>query len=241
VPIVGCHCEVCTSADPKDRRFRTSAFIVTESGTNILIDIGPDFREQALKHHIERLDGVLITHSHQDHIGGLDELRQINFVMKKKIDIFGTILSLEEIERRYDYIFKETQTGGGKPQVNLNKISDVFNIKETKIIPIPVLHGEIPILGFRIGGLSYITDASFIPEKSMELLNGTETLVINALRFDPHPTHFGLAQAVDIINLIRPRQAYLIHLTHQFSYERDSGNLPAGIHFAYDGLQITFN
>ncbi len=161
VPVPGCSCEVCKSGNPKDNRLRTSAYLITDKETKILIDVGPDFRLQVLKNNILWIDGILITHSHQDHIGGLDDTRLINSIMKRKIEVYGTGLSLKEIRKRFDYIFKNTQVGGGKPQINLNFVRKDFFIKEQKIIPIPILHGSIPILGYRINDLTYITDAEF--------------------------------------------------------------------------------
>jgi phosphoribosyl 1,2-cyclic phosphate phosphodiesterase len=229
------------SADPYDKRLRSSAFLESGDGTKILIDIGPDFRYQALKNGIEWIDGVLITHSHQDHIGGLDELRQYNFLMKRKINIFGNRLSLKEIRRRFGYIFEKTQEGGGKPKINLVEVKNDFLIGEMKITPIPVIHGAIAILGYRIGGLAYITDASYISAKSIEKIYGVKHLVINALRLEPHPTHFNLEDAVRLSDMIKPEKTYLIHLTHKFMHGRDKALLPPGINFAYDGLCIYFD
>lgn len=241
VPVIGCDCEVCRSDDPRDNRLRSSGYYISDAGTRILIDAGVDFRQQALRHEIRAIDGILITHSHQDHIGGIDELRQINYIMKQKMELYGTDAALEEIKARFDYIFKPTQIGGGKPQLNLNPVHGSFKIKDQLIIPIHVLHGEIPILGYRMGGLTYITDASVIPEESMELINGTKVLVINALRFVSHPTHFNLEEALGIIEKIKPVQSYLIHMTHNFYYRRDNEKLPQGVAFAYDGLKLDIN
>lgn len=239
VPVLGCSCKVCASSDPRDNRLRTSAYVRTGEGTGIIIDVGPDFRFQSLKFGITRADGVLITHAHQDHIGGIDELRQINFIMRKEMDVYGNDAALDEIRRRFDYIFKPTQAGGGKPKLKLVSVNNEFHIKERSVLPIPVIHGDIPILGYRIGGLSYITDASKIPQESMDLLKGTDVLVINALRPEPHPTHFSLDQALETSGKIGPHKTYLVHMTHQFKHEEDSAKLPKNVHFAYDGLKIS--
>jgi phosphoribosyl 1,2-cyclic phosphate phosphodiesterase len=242
VPIVGCQCDTCLSDNPKDKRFRTSAYINTEQGTKILIDVGPDFRLQALKHKIHWLDGVLITHTHNDHIGGLDELRQLNFVMKRNVDIYGNALTLKEIQTRFSYIFKETQKGGGKPQLDLHLIEaqQEFSIKEQKILPIGVFHGKMPILGFKIDSLTYITDASYIDPFTLKMLRNPDILVINTLRFKYHPTHFTLEQTLEMIRKIQPRKAYLVHMTHDIKHAEVEKMLPEHVYLAYDNLEIDF-
>ena len=242
IPILGCRCPTCISDDPRDIRFRTSAYIDMADGTKILIDVGPDFRLQALRHDITHLDGILITHSHHDHIGGLDELRQLNFLMKRNIDMYGNALSLEEIQSRFDYIFKETQEGGGKPQLDLHwlEAGRKFFINRQKIFPLAVMHGEIPILGFQIGGLSYITDANYLPPESFEHIQHTPVLVINALRYRTHPTHFHLEQTLQLIREIQPERAYLVHMTHDMKHAEVETTLPPNVFLAYDNLEIRF-
>ena len=242
VPILGCRCTTCTSDDPRDKRFRTSAYIVTEHGTKILIDVGPDFRLQAIRHQIYWLDGILITHAHNDHIGGLDELRQLNFVMKQRIAIYGNLLSLEEIRTRYNYIFQKTQEGGGKPRLDLHTINafQPFSIKEQTILPIKVFHGEMAILGYKLDGLSYITDASALQVDTLNALTGTKILIINALRFQYHPTHFTLEQTLEMIERIQPRKAYLVHMTHDIKHAEVEKMLPDHVQLAYDNLEIEF-
>ena len=242
VPVLGCTCATCTSDDPRDRRFRTGAYIVTEHGVKLLIDIGPDFRLQGLFHQIHWVDGILITHSHHDHIGGLDELRQLNFLMKRHIPLYGNALSLEEIQTRFDYIFKTTQKGGGKPQVNLHHIEagQEFSIHRQRIFPLAVMHGEMPILGYQIEGLSYITDASYLSPETCDLLQHTDVLVINALRYRKHPTHFTLEQTLNMIERIQPRVAYLVHVTHDIKHSDVEKILPPHVHLAYDNLKIEF-
>ncbi|MCX7881648.1 MAG: MBL fold metallo-hydrolase [Brevinematales bacterium] len=241
VPVIGCECEVCCSSDPRDKRLRCSGYYLTHDGTKILIDIGPDFRQQALQHRITHIDGILITHSHYDHIGGLDEVRQINFLMKKAIDVYGTEDALKDIRNRFGYIFHPTQIGGGIPQIELHQIgSSPFLINHTPITPLPIFHGMLPIVGYRIENLAYITDASSVPSSTIEMIHGIDTLVINALRYKPHATHFNLEQALDFITHVKPSRAYLIHMTDAFLHERASRELPEKVFFAYDGLTLTW-
>ncbi len=241
VPVPGCSCEVCKSADKRDNRLRSSAFIQTGNNLKILIDVGPDFRFQALKYGIDWIDGILVTHSHQDHIGGIDELRQYNFIMKKHVDIYGNGFALAEIKRRFGYVFRKTQEGGGKPQLNLIRVDGDFSINGQVIKPIKILHGRIPILGYRINKLAYLTDASFLSLNSIKKLAGVKVLIVNALRREPHPTHFSLSEAIGLSGIIRPEKTFFIHLTHNFMHERDSKTLPPGFSFAYDGLSVDFD
>jgi phosphoribosyl 1,2-cyclic phosphate phosphodiesterase len=244
VPVLGCGCEVCSSADPRDNRLRTSAYLTAATGERILFDIGPDFREQSLRHSIFRIDGVLVTHPHYDHIGGLDDIRQVNFTMGGPIDVYGADETLAEIRERCGYMFRVSQEGGGKPKIGLRRIEPYreFRIGGLDIMPFTVMHGEIAILGYRIGGLVYITDASAIPERSMNvfLSRPVDTLVVNALRPLPHPTHFNLEQALELIRKVSPNKAYLVHVTHHFGQEQTQAILPPGVTLAYDGLEAEY-
>ena len=242
IPTLGCDCPTCQSDDPRDTRFRTSAYIETEQGVKLLIDVGTDFRMQALTHRIHWIDGILITHSHHDHIGGLDELRQINFAMRRPIDLYGNALALQEIRERFSYIFKKTQEGGGKPQITLREIDapQAFSVNGQRILPLRVTHGNLPILGFQIGNLSYITDASFIPPETCEQIRRAPVLVLNALHFMPHETHFTVAQALEVIDRIQPGVTYLVHMSHRVKHAEVEPTLPPNVHLAHDNLAIEF-
>ncbi|URA09946.1 MBL fold metallo-hydrolase [Thermospira aquatica] len=242
VPVIGCQCEVCTSSDPRDKRLRCSGYYESNTGTKILIDIGPDFRQQALTHNITRIDGLLITHSHYDHIGGLDEVRQINFIMKKPIDVYGSQESMRDIQNRFSYIFSPTQIGGGIPQISLHPLDEKpFTINDVSIIPLPVWHGKLLIFGYKIGNFAYITDASGIPEETKSKLMNIDTLVINALRYRPHPTHFNIEQALAFVSEVRPQKTYFIHMTDDILHSRTSRELPKNVFLAYDGLTLMIN
>ena len=239
VPIVGCPCEVCHSKDPKDQRLRTSAFL--EIGdTNILIDAGPDLRQQLLSQRITKIDALLVTHEHKDHIGGIDDLRPINFIMHEPMNIYGMKRVLDVIHKDYDYAFKEFKYPG-VPNLLLNPVKEEpFYIQGIEVIPIGVKHMHLPILGYRIGQFAYITDASFIANKEIEKLYGVEILVINALRWAEHYSHFNVEQALAIIEKVKPKQAYLTHIGHSMGkHEEANLKLPEGVCLGYDGLSLS--
>ena len=237
VPVIGCDCDVCRSADPRNNRTRTSV-LIQDQGRTLLIDTSTDFRRQALDADIRRIDAVLYTHDHADHISGLDDLRPFNFRQAEEIPVYGNQATMDNIRRRFSYIFENTQRGGGKPQIIMNNVDGPFVAADFHVTPVPLLHGQLSILGYRIGNFAYCTDVSEIPESSYSLLDGLDVLVIDALRYKPHPTHFSLEEALEAIDRIRPKQAFLTHMTHSFEYTILEGQLPDHIHPAYDGLVI---
>jgi len=237
VPIIGCSCSVCTSSNPRNERTRSSVFIQSR-GKNILIDTAPDLRFQALKHNITRLDTVLYTHSHADHTHGIDELRTYNFVNKMVIPIYGSPQTIENIKTNFKYIFDDSYAAGGKPKVEMMPITEEFDFHGIRIIPIEINHANWIIFGYRIGKMAYLTDCSGIPEESMKKLKGLQLLIIDALRYNPHPAHFNVEQAVNIILKIKPKFAVFTHMGHEIDYEELSQRLPEGIMPGYDGMQF---
>ncbi len=238
VPIIGCTCSVCQSPDPRNRRTRTSALLHAE-GQHILIDAGPDFRMQALANHIQHLDAVLLTHHHFDHIGGLDDLRPITEKVGS-LPIYGYPETLNDVQQRFDYAFNEkiASVGSTRPLLKPTPVSGPFSVGNVRIIPFDIVHGTWTIAGYRFGNLAYITDASAIPHASMEHLYDLDVLVLNALRFKSHPTHFNLEEALVVIDRLRPRRTFLVHTTHAFDYATIHAYLPDGVELAYDGLVV---
>jgi len=238
VPVIGCECAVCQSKDARNKRLRTSVFIEIEEN-HLLIDAGPDLRQQLLRENISRIDAVLLTHEHKDHLGGLDDIRPINFMMHQTMNLYGMKRVLKIIEKDYDYAFK-TYKYPGVPNLTLNPIyEEPFFIGEIEITPILVKHLTLPILGFRIYDLAYITDASFISEKEKRKLQGLKILIINALRLKEHYSHFNLAQALALISELNPQEAYITHISHEMGTHEDiSAQLPANVHLGYDGLKL---
>ena len=239
VPVIGCNCSVCNSLDFRDQRFRASIHFEVD-GISLVVDTGPDFRMQILRAGIKKLDGILFTHEHKDHTAGLDDIRPFNFLQKKDMPIFGRLNVLEQIQREYAYIFSGKKYPG-VPMVETFVIDDrPFQIEGIQITPIPVMHYKLPVLGFRIGDFTYITDANFIPEESIELIRGTEILVLNALQKEAHISHFTLDEAVAIAKRIGARQTYFTHISHRLGqHAQIDEELSEGIALAYDGLTIT--
>lgn len=240
VPVITCECEVCKSTDPRDNRLRTSVLIETQ-GVCFSIDSGPDFRQQMLNANVKHLDAILFTHEHKDHIAGMDDVRAFNFRSNNPMEIFCSKRVYDNLCREFHYVFDPAFQYPGIPKVNTTIIENkTFSIKGVNIKPIEVLHYRLPVFGYRIGNLSYITDANQIVKEEFEKMKGTEVLVINALRREHHVSHFTLAEALAIIEVIQPKKAYLIHLSHYMGLHADvSKELPENVEVAYDGLVIT--
>lgn len=238
VPVIACECQTCISDDSRDKRLRTSLMLQTES-TTLVFDAGPDFRQQMLREHVTRLDAIILTHEHKDHIAGMDDVRAFNFKSQDAIDIYAEENVQEAVKREFKYVFENKYPG--IPKMRLNPIPPFgFDLKGLKIIPIRVRHKELDIYGFRIGVFAYITDADYIPESSIEKLIGVKYLVINALRKQKHSSHFSLGEAIDNIRKISPKRSYITHISHQMGrYDEVSHELPPDVMLAYDGL--TFN
>lgn len=238
VPIISCDCAVCSSLNTKDKRLRTS-IMISYRDKNIVVDCGPDFRMQMLNAQVKDLEAILLTHEHRDHIAGLDDVRAFNYIQKKTIHLYLSEQVLKNVKIEFPYIFNPGSYQGG-PKLDLhNLIDEEFQVAGLTIIPLPVMHSELPVFGFRIGDFSYITDANFIPEKTIEKLNGTKVLVLNALRKRKHPSHFCLSEALEMIEKIKPEKAYLTHLGHYIGlHDEVNSSLPANVELAYDGMQI---
>lgn len=244
VPIPGCTCPVCLSDEPRNKRMRTSAFIQLPSGANLLIDTSTDLRHQALAWGLTRVDAVLYTHSHADHILGIDDLRAFNYIQGGPIPCYGTKATFDDIRSMFAYAFSPNPLyqGGGVPKLSLVEITgqEPLQVCGETVIPIPLMHGKLPVLGYRVGSLAYLTDTNFIPPESFAKLRGLSHLVLDGLRNDPHPSHFSIPEAVAVAREIGAKQTWLIHMTHSVDYAAVDGSLPDGIRLAYDGLTLSF-
>ena len=250
--MIGCDCAVCRSTDPRDRRLRPSILIeVHPSGDggaqpplaaavrSILVDTSTDLRAQALGHDIRRVDAILFTHSHADHVMGIDEVRRFNAMQRVAVPCYGDGETLADLRRMFGYIFHPpARPGGGLPRLTLFQVGGAFSLGGLEIVPVPVLHGGRSILGYRVGTFAYLTDCSAIPYESWPLLAGVRTLVIDALRDRPHPTHFTVAQALDVAERLAPERTYFTHICHDLPHAATCARLPAGVELAYDGLVL---
>lgn len=238
VPVIGCNCPACTSGDPHDSRLRSSV-LVEDRGTVLVIDTGPDFRQQMLANGVERLDAVVFTHEHRDHIAGLDDIRAYNFIQKKSMDIFAEERVIRALKGMFPYVFAAHRYPG-VPNVVVHLIgTDPFVVGGTEVVPIRLVHYRLPVLGFRIGSFAYLTDANHLPEAEKHKLNGVKVLVVNALRKKEHISHFTLSEAVELIGRLGPERAYLTHISHQMGPAAAlADELPESIRPAYDGLVL---
>lgn len=261
VPAIGCDCPVCVSEDPHNKRRRASLFVET-GGLRVIIDTPPDFREQMLAFGIKRLDAVLFTHSHVDHILGFDDIRRFNQVQKESIPVYGSAETLSDLSRIFPYIHQQEKPGLSYPRVNLNVVTGPFKIGGLNILPIPVRHADIPTYGYRIeaeghhviptrvrardkrpparqrGAFAYIPDCQELDEKAFTCLEGLDLMILDTLRRSPHPTHFSLSQSLVVLKRINARQSCLTHIGHELDHCRTNAELPAGISLAHDGLEI---
>jgi phosphoribosyl 1,2-cyclic phosphate phosphodiesterase len=239
VPLIACDCQVCQSDDPRDKRLRSSVMI-EDNGTSIIIDAGPDFRQQMLREEVRKVDALLITHGHKDHIGGLDDIRAFNYISGKPVDVYASATTNTDIRRDLYYVFRENKYPG-IPKINLIDVKEnnQFKIRDIEVMPIKVSHHFLDILGFRIGDFTYITDCRTLPASSIEKVMNTKVLVINALRKREHISHLNLSQALEIIDMTKAKKAYITHISHQMGkHDVVSRELPGNVELAYDGLKV---
>ncbi len=241
VPVIACECPVCQSNDSYDKRLR-SAVLIETPGNNFVIDAGPDFRQQMLREHVKRVDAILITHDHKDHIAGIDDVRAFNWILKLPMKIYGRSQALKTIEKDFSYAFQKNKYPG-VPEINLHPIKNKpFTINGDLIIPIYAIHGKMTVTGFRIGDFSYLTDASVIDPKEMDKMKGSKCIIINGLRKESHHSHFNLDQAVELLQMLNPEYGYITHISHQMGFHREiNKTLPKGIALAHDGLEINLD
>lgn len=240
IPVIGCHCPVCTSEDPRNNRTRCSALLRYQD-KNILIDTATDFRQQALREQIERVDAVLFTHAHADHVHGLDDLRIFTAFNRPAIPIYGSAETLNAIGVFFSYIFDQSPEAGFIPRLSPETASTPFDLFGLKITPVPLIHGGYPTQGYRIGNLAYLTDCNEIPDESWPLLKGLDVLVLDGLRLKPHDTHFNIAQAVEAAQRIGAKRTLLTHLSHEINHSKLQSSMPEGIELAYDGQTLAID
>jgi phosphoribosyl 1,2-cyclic phosphate phosphodiesterase len=239
IPVIGCECAVCRSPDPRDRRTRTSA-LIRFNGHSVLIDTATELRAQALANDVRRVDAVLMTHAHADHTSGFDDLRRFNEIQQEHLPVYADPGTASLLRERFAYTFVDAfPFYGGKPDLVLHEIDGSFTLFDCEIVPIPVFHGRLPIIGYRFGNLAYITDAKDIPGPSLELLRNLDVLVLNGLRERSHPTHMSFSEAAEIVDRLSPRQVYIVHLSHETSHKDAQALFPRGIDIAWDGLVVS--
>jgi phosphoribosyl 1,2-cyclic phosphate phosphodiesterase len=238
VPMIGCHCEVCQSEDPRDKRLRPSVlFRIGDKA--VLVDTTPDFRQQALRAHIDRIDAILYTHSHADHVLGLDDVRPFNFRQGSRIPIYGAPETIDSIRHVFKYVFLDEPTESSIPKIDTHKLNgEPFDLLGETVTPVKIYHGKQPIYGFRIGSAAYLTDHSEIPEESIPLLQGLDVLFLDALRHKPHPTHSTVARSLETVARLEPKRAYFTHICHDLGHEVTEATLPDHVRLAYDGLEL---
>ena len=240
VPRIGCHCPVCTSTAPENKRLRCSLWL-QHGDHSILIDTTPDLRTQALTHRIDQLDAVLFTHGHADHLHGLDDVRSYCFGRDTPLSCYGNEFTIERIKRVFDYAFASSPYQSSLPQLALHLIDGPFDLLDLTVQPITVYHGRLPVLAFRFGTFAYVTDCNSIPDVSMEQLYHLDILVLDALRHKEHPTHFNVAQALEVVKILKPRQTYFTHMAHELDHHATNAELPDGVELAYDNLVLEIN
>ena len=240
VPVIACNCPVCQSANAKDKRLRSS-ILIEKSGTTIVVDTGPDFRQQMLTHRVKKLDAVLFTHEHKDHTAGLDDVRSFNFSQKAPMDIYAEERVQKSIMREYLYAFEQSPYPG-VPKLNMNTlVNKTFNIANIEILPVRVMHHKLPVFGFRIDDFAYVTDVKTIPPEELEKLRNLDTLVLTALRKEPHISHINLGEALKLIEKLSPKRTYLTHISHAFGFHEEiNKELPTCVELGYDGLVLEF-